>query len=230
MSEESARVCELCEKQGSTSNALSRCSRCRAVYYCSQSCQTAHWPAHKKTCDALVNLHAQQVQSPSEVTLDFIPAVELLGGQGSPFNPREITLPKLLSEKLIDRGVVSPISRLIGVPLVISRHMAEDPLAIPRQASLDNQAVTYLMIDPESGYASPSWQQCIGPVTVIREDRKPLSSLALEMIWMYLDLIVEHFGDEGEAPRWRYAPKAFQEWCRRYKQNNPSYSGVKLPL
>ncbi|KDQ12018.1 hypothetical protein BOTBODRAFT_34876 [Botryobasidium botryosum FD-172 SS1] len=124
---------------------------------------------------------------------------------------------------MAERGVVSPVSRLIGVPLVIIRHAQES-------SQHDNQAATYLMIDPESGLAPYSWQQSVGPVTVIREDRRPLSVPALQMIWMYFDLILEHFGDEGEVPRWRYAPKAFQEWCRREKENDPSYSHVELPL
>jgi hypothetical protein len=29
---------------------LSKCSRCKRVYYCTRSCQTVHWPLHKKTC------------------------------------------------------------------------------------------------------------------------------------------------------------------------------------
>ncbi|KAK7734365.1 hypothetical protein SLS57_000059 [Botryosphaeria dothidea] len=29
---------------------LNRCSRCRAVAYCSKDCQYAHWPTHKPDC------------------------------------------------------------------------------------------------------------------------------------------------------------------------------------
>lgn len=29
---------------------LKRCSRCHKAYYCSKSCQTAHWPVHKLYC------------------------------------------------------------------------------------------------------------------------------------------------------------------------------------
>lgn len=30
---------------------LKRCSRCRAVFYCSQKCQREHWPKHKAHCE-----------------------------------------------------------------------------------------------------------------------------------------------------------------------------------
>ena len=29
---------------------MKRCTQCRAVLYCSRSCQTKHWPAHKGEC------------------------------------------------------------------------------------------------------------------------------------------------------------------------------------
>jgi hypothetical protein len=29
---------------------LSLCGRCRKVAYCSEQCQKAHWPGHKKFC------------------------------------------------------------------------------------------------------------------------------------------------------------------------------------
>jgi|SRR5579872_1818827 len=33
-----------------SNKAAQRCSGCQVVYYCSPSCQTAHWEAHKKSC------------------------------------------------------------------------------------------------------------------------------------------------------------------------------------
>ncbi len=44
------RFCAACSK--STQN-LKRCSRCRAVIYCSVDCQRAHWTQHKITCSKL---------------------------------------------------------------------------------------------------------------------------------------------------------------------------------
>jgi hypothetical protein len=41
-----SKACAFCKK----SNAPSRCSRCKSVYYCSPQCQKQHWSAHKKEC------------------------------------------------------------------------------------------------------------------------------------------------------------------------------------
>lgn len=44
-------VCQSCKKGGSAVT-LSRCSRCKAAWYCSRECQTADWKEHKKSCNA----------------------------------------------------------------------------------------------------------------------------------------------------------------------------------
>lgn len=34
--------------------ARSKCSRCKAVWYCSRECQVKHWATHKKSCRDMV--------------------------------------------------------------------------------------------------------------------------------------------------------------------------------
>ena len=47
------RVCDHCSTQASKSNPLMTCARCKSAFYCSRSCQAAHWKAgHKKICVA----------------------------------------------------------------------------------------------------------------------------------------------------------------------------------
>ena len=42
------RVCAKCGKRG---EGFNKCSRCKRVFYCSRTCQRAHWKAsHKHTC------------------------------------------------------------------------------------------------------------------------------------------------------------------------------------
>lgn len=44
-------ACQVCRKNA-TGSALKRCSRCKQSYYCSQACQKADWPTHKRSCQA----------------------------------------------------------------------------------------------------------------------------------------------------------------------------------
>jgi len=52
----STEVCAFCEESPQRAAlTLSRCGRCKQVTYCSAGCQKAHWPQHKKTCQAQVS-------------------------------------------------------------------------------------------------------------------------------------------------------------------------------
>ncbi|XP_076454442.1 uncharacterized protein LOC143289327 [Babylonia areolata] len=44
-----AERCAQCGKQGDSSS-IKRCSRCKAVRYCSTTCQSRDWPRHRVTC------------------------------------------------------------------------------------------------------------------------------------------------------------------------------------
>lgn len=58
-------------------------------------------------------------------------------------------------------GVPCPVSRNVGLPLVIYRHLRENPMTMHRTPDLDNQIATYLMIDPESGFAPPEYVESL---------------------------------------------------------------------
>ena len=48
---------------------LMRCSRCGVAYYCGESCQKAHWPAHKTVCASIASTRsAAGVASPLQLS------------------------------------------------------------------------------------------------------------------------------------------------------------------
>jgi hypothetical protein len=53
------------------------------------------------------------------------------------------------------QGVICPVSVKVGLPVLMYRHLKENLLAMPRDAKLDNQRATFLMIDPRSVFAPP---------------------------------------------------------------------------
>jgi ankyrin repeat protein len=43
-------VCAACGVSSSSGAHFKKCSRCKAVRYCSKDCQLTHWPVHKASC------------------------------------------------------------------------------------------------------------------------------------------------------------------------------------
>ncbi|KAJ6495263.1 hypothetical protein C8R45DRAFT_165522 [Mycena sanguinolenta] len=132
-------------------------------------------------------------------------------------------------------GIVCPVSAQVGLPIVMYRHLKEDPLDMDRDAGLDNQKATYLMIDPISGFAPPEWQMCVGSVTVMRKDGKLLTHESIETIWMYHDRILDLFGDNGSAPRRMMTSQGFKEYCAGYKDDmllngRTEFANMTVPL
>lgn len=111
-------------------------------------------------------------------------------------------------------GVRVPISDIFEVPLIVKRHLKEHPFDIDRDHGLDNQPITYLMINPATGFAPPEWQENVGPVTVARADRKPLSRAQLDIIYEFVSRIVNLFGSSssGRVPRSKMDRAAFKRF------------------
>ncbi|TFY71191.1 hypothetical protein EVG20_g1802 [Dentipellis fragilis] len=198
---ESMRKCARCSILPKDSTPFSRCSRCKSVAYCSKECQLAHWKTHKATCDEPAPVVPPA--GPNEPVRGIVVACEGDRMQRSIFTPVQIPP----SHDIYQLGSISPVSVLIGMPIIVWRHLRQSPFDIERSAALDNQIITYIMIEPDNGFAAPIWQENVGTVTVMRQDRKPLSPEAIETIWMYFDNLLEIFGD-GIHPTRQMTPEA----------------------
>ena len=106
--------------------------------------------------------------------------------QGGLFRKIDITP----THPIYSAGHVCPMSRVVGLPLVIYRHMPEGG----NDAGSDNTIATFLMIDPVSGFAPPrlvatpcylaqmmrslfpSWQQAVGTVGCVVDASNPSHS------------------------------------------------------
>ncbi|KAH7117299.1 hypothetical protein EDB81DRAFT_848190 [Dactylonectria macrodidyma] len=96
---------------------------------------------------------------------------------------------------------------MIQVPLVFHRVGTQSA----NRADLDNQMITYLNIDDESGFAPSEWRSYVGTVAVARKDKKPLLPQHLEGVWMYCDYILALFGEGEGAPTHLYNRQALEE-------------------
>ncbi|KAF7316395.1 MYND-type domain-containing protein [Mycena indigotica] len=213
--------CNHCNTLGTpeTTGPLKQCSRCKQAKYCSTECQTADWKLHKRVC------------RPEGTVRGIVMACDGETRQNNGlFN--EIDLDP--SHPIHTKGVVCPMSKKVGLSIVIYRHLQEDPLSMERTARLDNQRATYLMINPVDGFAPPEWQMCVGTVTVMRQDGKPLTRESIETIWMYHDHLLDLFG-EGAPPYSQMTRQKFEKYCERYKEERllngyTSFQNMSVPL
>ncbi|KAL0571133.1 hypothetical protein V5O48_010825 [Marasmius crinis-equi] len=207
---------DTCNRCNRDSPQLQRCSKCKIAFYCSATCQAAAWKSHKRICkDPPVSL---TLTSPSS----DIQGVRLIGGYNAPFFPDK-PKPVPRDHPVWTASAVSPISQIVGVPLLIHRESSEMGLEESNDPDRDNQAVTFLMIEPMSGFAPARWQKNIGPITIVRGDHKPLTRVALEMIWMFCDRILDIFGDDTGTPWEMYTREAFVEFCEDYKEDHMQF-------
>jgi hypothetical protein len=178
-----------------------RCARCKSAYYCSRNCQKLAWKSHKSTC------------SPSSTPdIDLVPGVRLPCSR----EPGKLWSSLIPSNHPIFDSSPLHVPCLIDIPLVIHRVGTQSA----NQADLDCQIATYLNIDPETGFASPEWLSHVGTCVVARKDRKPLSVEHLELVWMYMDKILDYFGEEDvTGVRKFYTRKSFEKFEKGYKRD-----------
>ncbi|KAI6046620.1 hypothetical protein EDC04DRAFT_3052959 [Pisolithus marmoratus] len=231
--------CAKCGKESSM-NALMRCSRCKSVLYCSNACQISHWRSHKSTCAPAADAStpvtgpSSQKEPQTDSVVGIIIACDGDRGRGSRvFTPTTIHP----SHPIWAHGQSSPLFRQVGLPLIVYRDHPGNPLTMVGNAGLDNQIATFLMIEPGTGFAGIEWVRggVVGTVTVVRQDKKPLTCEAIETLWMYADFIVELYGEGFGTPARGLTPQSFRRFCKEYKEERllngyNKFADMPLPL
>lgn len=157
---------------------------------------------------------SNQTPSSPEGTVKAV-TVRCQGDKGIPWSAT--TIP---SNHPIFANSVPPVPALLDFPIVIHRIGTADN---GTTGCLDNQAITYIHVDPITGFAPPKWQSGIGTVIVARKDKKDLSPEHYEAIWMYCDRILDYFGEGEGAPEHLYSRKAFERWFVGYQKEVLQY-------
>jgi hypothetical protein len=106
----------------------------------SADCQSDDWKNHKKTC-----------------TPEMVQGITIYCNrerrQGI-FQPVNIGP----THDIHRLGELGPVSKMVGLPIVVYRHIQQPWMSRPDDASLDNQIATYLMIEKD-GLAGPAYVQ-----------------------------------------------------------------------
>jgi hypothetical protein len=86
-----------------------------------------------------------------------------------------------------------PISNRLGFPLRVTKVKPRSTLRVP--SDYDNQWVTWMMIEPRSGFAPIPWMDNIGPVVVWREDGGDLSANDMCLLNDFLSGLLDQYSE-----------------------------------
>ncbi|KAG4066531.1 hypothetical protein HA402_007167 [Bradysia odoriphaga] len=123
----------------------------------------------------------------------------------------------VLDHPIFTRGELAPVPTKIGLELLALQVPPFTKTLNPMSGELDNQPVTYIMIDTVSGFASPKWQQA-GTTLFARKDKKPLTVNHIEALWMFNDDILGAFGDGAHRGHAKMNRDAWNRFWINYKE------------
>ena len=206
-------ACSSCHRQPRPGEAaFLRCSGCRTEYYCSTQCQRKAWKrGHKQQC-SIMKLANSALATAAMHTGETVVAVRLACNKesGGFWN---VSVPA--NHTMFDSPLLE-VPAIMGIPLVIHRVGTQSN----NRADLDCRIATFLNVKYEDGFAPREWQSHVGTCIVARKDKKPLSAEHLEAVWMYIDRLMDIFGEEGpEKAQKEISRDSFEEWFEDYKNN-----------
>lgn len=207
-----ASKCSACGRQAGSEVSPQRCSGCKTPACCSTDCQRRDWKAgHKQSCK-IISLGTAAQATASEYTGDIVKGVRL-NCTKDPGGFFEVDIPS--THAMFDTSLLE-VPALIGIPMVIHRIGTQSN----HRPDLDCQIATCLNIEYSNSLAPPQWQSHVGSCLVARKDKKPLSSQHLEAVWMYIDRVLDYYGDVGvKQAQALITRKEFERWFDNRKRN-----------
>lgn len=110
----------------------------------------------------------------------------------------------------------APAMALCGLPLVVKKTTPRKRLG--DRADYDNQWATWLMIEPNSGFAPAEWQSGVGPVLVYRPSGKIFSADDMDATNEFLSSLLDAYGDGPEFnPRTWINPDFFRNFVQQLR-------------
>jgi hypothetical protein len=207
--------CSACGRQPDAAKSLLRCGSCKIAGYCSPACQKVDWKRGHKKRRKILPLKAKAVKTAAEHTGDTVAGVRLpcqmdARKSGSWHNINIESNHPIFDNELLE------VPALMGIPLVIHRVGTQSA----NRADLDNRIATFFNIPYDTGFAPPEWQSHVGTCLIARKDKKPLSSEHMEAVYMYIDRLLDIFGDDGPKKAQSQINKDdFEEWFEHYKES-----------
>jgi hypothetical protein len=118
---------------------------------------------------------------------------------------------------LIFDGPLLEVPAIVGIPLVINRVGTQSD----NRPDLDCQIATYLNVAYQDGLAPPEWQSHVRSCLVARKDKKPLNVEHLEAVWMYIDRLMDLYGEDSPKRAQKdITREGFERWFKGYRNEN----------
>jgi hypothetical protein len=130
-------------------------------------------------------------------------------GDGRALTPIEVDS----NDPIFSGGKRCPISKKLGISVIVRK--CENVKAKDRD-QLQNQMVTYMMAEAGDGFAPMDWQDYVGNVIFVREDKKPLDVKELQSLFDYHSSIMDAFGDGEEEAHEMMRPLAYEKFKTDY--------------
>jgi hypothetical protein len=205
--------CATCRRESNVGETFQRCSGCKKQNYCSADCQRSDWKrGHKQKCKT-VNLDKSALATATTHVGDSVQGIRLACAK----EPGSIDKADIPNNHPIFDGPLLEVPAIMGIPLVICRVGTQSN----HHPDLDCQIATYLNIAYHDGLAPLEWQSHIGSCLVARKDKKPLSVEHIEAVWMYIDRLMDLFGDDSPRRAQKdISREGFERWFKGYKKKN----------
>lgn len=115
-----------------------------------------------------------------------------------------------------------------GLNLMVQRVKPYIPLN--ERVDYDNQWATFLMINPNDGFAPMDWQSYVGPVLVYRPGGLDCNVDDMTVVNDYLNELLDVFADEGQKETRKWINKEFFQSFARRNQSDHEENGCFLNL
>jgi hypothetical protein len=207
--------CAACKREAKSGETFQRCSGCKKSNYCSADCQRNDWrKGHKQQCK-IISLTEIAQTTATTYNGESVKGVRL-ACEMEPGLINETDIP--IDHTIFDNPLLE-VPAIMGIPLVIHRLGTKSN----NRADLDCLVATFLNVTYRDGFAPPEWQSHVGSCLVARKDKKPLSVEQLEAVWLYIDRLMDMFGDGPKSAQKNMNRDDFESWFEEYKEESVGY-------
>ena len=112
---------------------------------------------------------------------------------------------------------------MCGVPIVVEKTQHQGSRKLCEQSDYDCHLATWLMIEPQSGFAPAQWQSWVGPVLIYRPGGLDFGNDDIDVLTEWVSTLLDYYPEpDFDYTEW-LTPGRFQQfktaWTELKKEN-----------